>query len=98
MNFWEDSVFVTSVLAWFTTQIIKVILTLITKKRLDFRRLVGSGGMPSSHAAFVTSLSAAVGMERGVGSIEFSILRFLRLWLCMMRQACAAPQGSRQKY
>ena len=73
MNFWEESILVTSILSWFTAQVIKVLLTLIEKKRLDFRRLVGSGGMPSSHAAFVTSLAAAVGLEKGFSGAEFAI-------------------------
>lgn len=73
MIFWEKSILVTSILSWFTAQVIKVLLTLIKKKKFDFTRLVGSGGMPSSHAAFVTSLATAVGLERGFGGVEFAI-------------------------
>lgn len=73
MDFWAESVLVTSILSWFTAQVLKVILTLIEKRKLDFRRLVGSGGMPSSHAAFVTSLSAAVGLQRGFSSTDFAV-------------------------
>lgn len=79
MNFWAESVLITSVLAWFTAQVLKVILTLIEKKKLDFRRLVGSGGMPSSHAAFVTSLAVAVGLEKGFSGVEFAICTVLAL-------------------
>lgn len=73
MNFWVESVLVTSILAWFTAQVLKVILTLIEKRKLDFRRFVGSGGMPSSHAAFVTSLATAVGIQKGFSDIDFAI-------------------------
>lgn len=73
MNFWEESVLVTSILAWFTAQVIKVLLSLLENKKFDFRRLVGSGGMPSSHSAFVTSLAAAVGLEKGFSGVEFAI-------------------------
>ena len=73
MSFWTDSILITSILSWFTAQVIKVLLTLIEKRRLDFRRLVGAGGMPSSHAAFVTSLTTAVGLEKGFSSVEFAI-------------------------
>ncbi len=73
MDFWAESVLVTAILSWFTAQVIKVILTLIEKKKLDFRRFVGSGGMPSSHAAFVTSLAAAVGLQKGFSGVEFAI-------------------------
>ena len=73
MNFWSESVLVTSVMAWFIAQVIKVITSLIQNKRFDFRRFVGSGGMPSSHAAFVTSLATAVGLERGFSGTDFAI-------------------------
>ncbi|MBR4720353.1 MAG: divergent PAP2 family protein [Clostridia bacterium] len=73
MDFWAESVLVTSILSWFTAQVLKVIFTLIEKKRLDFRRFVGSGGMPSSHSAFVTSLATAVGLQNGFSSTDFAI-------------------------
>lgn len=73
MNFWAESVLVTSVIAWFTAQVIKVITSLIQDKRFDFRRLVGSGGMPSSHASFVTSLAVSVGIIEGFSSTDFAI-------------------------
>lgn len=73
MNFWAESVLVTSVIAWFTAQVIKVITSLIQNKKFDFRRLVGSGGMPSSHASFVTSLAASVGIIEGFSSTDFAV-------------------------
>ncbi len=79
MNFWSESVLVTSILSWFAAQVIKVFLSVIQDKRFDFRRLVGSGGMPSSHASFVTSLAAAVGIETGFGGTEFAICAVLAL-------------------
>ena len=73
MDFWKDGVLVTSILSWFSAQVLKVIFTLIEKKKLDFRRFVGSGGMPSSHSAFVTSLATAVGLQNGFSSTDFAI-------------------------
>ena len=63
----------TSVLAWFLAQIIKVIIGLLTTKQFDFTRLFGSGGMPSSHAAFTVSLATAVGLEAGFNSRIFAV-------------------------
>ena len=63
----------TAVLAWFIAQLLKVIFVLIQQKRIDFSRFVGSGGMPSSHAAFVVSLMTAVGKARGFESVEFAM-------------------------
>ena len=73
MNFWTENILVTSVLSWFLAQVLKVLFTLIQNKKLDFRRFVGSGGMPSSHAAFVTSLATAVGLKSGFENTEFAI-------------------------
>lgn len=54
-------------------QIIKFFFHLIVKRQADLRLFTTTGGMPSSHAAGVMSLSTAVGLIRGFSSIEFSI-------------------------
>ncbi len=61
------------ILAWAITQIMKVILVLLQERRIDFRRFVGSGGMPSSHSAFVVSLAVVVGRINGFESSLFGI-------------------------
>ena len=79
MEFWRESALVTSILSWFIAQLIKVIHTIIKSRKLDFRRFVGSGGMPSSHSSFVTSLATAVGIENGFLSSEFAIATVMSL-------------------
>ena len=59
-----------SIFACFLAQLIKVFTG---EKRIDFSRIFMSGGMPSSHSSFVTSLSTLVGMNRGFDSVEFAI-------------------------
>lgn len=54
-----------SIYAWFIAQILKVVFVLISEKKLDFSRLIGSGGMPSSHSALVTAMSTSVGLKTG---------------------------------
>ncbi|HHW14191.1 MAG TPA: divergent PAP2 family protein, partial [Firmicutes bacterium] len=54
-----------ALVAWLLAQSLKVFHTLITERRLNFRRFVGAGGMPSSHSAFVTSLATGVGLHTG---------------------------------
>ena len=76
---WKDNVVVTCIAAWFIAQLLKVIITLVKDKKIDFRRFVGSGGFPSSHAAFVTSLATAVGLINGFGGSEFAISAVLAL-------------------
>ena len=70
---WSNSVLQTAVIGWAAAQILKVILTLIVYKKLDFTRITGSGGMPSSHSSFVVSLAMAVGFTEGFGSAAFAI-------------------------
>lgn len=83
MNFFIDisknKVMGIVVLAWAVAQILKVIIALIEEKRIDFTRLVGSGGMPSSHSSFVTSLATAVGRIKGFESVDFAITAVLAL-------------------
>lgn len=79
MNFWTDSVLVTCILSWFIAQFIKVVTVLVKSKRIDFRRFIGSGGMPSSHSSFVTSLAASVAITDGFSSTSFAISVVLAL-------------------
>ena len=79
MDFWKENVIVTCLLSWFTAQFIKVILTLIKDRKIDFRRFVGAGGFPSSHAALVTSLATSVGLIDGFSGTGFAITVVLAL-------------------
>lgn len=69
----------TTILAWFIAQLLKVIDVFISEKKFDFNRFVGSGGMPSSHSAFVTSLATMVGIDQGFDSSGFAICFVLAL-------------------
>jgi len=60
-------------LVWVIAQTIKVILGVITERRFNFRWFIGSGGMPSSHAAGVSALSALCGLCAGFDSIVFAL-------------------------
>ena len=75
MNFFSqifsNKVLGISMFACFLAQFIKIFTG--KEKRIDFSRIAMSGGMPSSHSSFVTSLSTLVGMDRGFDSVEFAI-------------------------
>lgn len=73
LEIFSNKILITSVLAWFIAQTIKVVHTLIRDKRVDFTRMFGSGGMPSSHASFTVSLATAIGMEMGFSGVEFAL-------------------------
>ena len=78
-EFLSSSVFITSIIAWFIAQFLKVIFVLIKDRKFDLERFIGSGGMPSAHSAFVVSLSIAVGITEGFGSAVFSVSMVLAL-------------------
>ena len=54
-------------------QTIKIVLGAVRLRRFDFRWLIGTGGMPSTHAAGVTALSTAIGLQEGFNSALFAI-------------------------
>ena len=69
----------TGALAWVTSQVIKTILHLIINKKIVWERLVGDGGMPSSHSATVTSVALAAGFNAGWDSAIFAVSVFLAI-------------------
>jgi hypothetical protein len=51
----------------------KVVLTLIIDKRFNLYRMIGSGGMPSSHSSLVMGISTAVGIKVGWESPLYAV-------------------------
>ncbi len=63
----------TTLSAWMIAQTIKVVIGVFRLKKFDFRLFIGSGGMPSSHAAGATCLATSVGLECGFDSAYFAL-------------------------
>jgi len=66
-------------LTWLGIQIFKVITDLIKTRRFNFKRIMGAGGMPSSHSAVVTSLATMIGKNQGVNTPIFGIAMIFAL-------------------
>ena len=66
----NNRIFMASVSGWLVAQILKTIIHMWFNHKFVAERLVGSGGMPSSHSATVCALAAAAGMEYGGGSFQ----------------------------
>jgi len=66
-----------SIVACFLAQFIKIFTG--KTKRIELTRVLTSGGMPSSHSSFVTSLATVVGLEKGFNSTDFAITAVLAL-------------------
>lgn len=83
MDFFRDLfsniIFVSAAWGWLFAQILKTIIHIILTKRFVAERLVGDGGMPSSHSATVSALSTAAYLNYGAGSYEFAIALILAL-------------------
>lgn len=73
VEFSRNYIFGTTVAAWVIAQSIKVVLGVFREKRFNFRWFVGTGGMPSSHAAGVSALSTSIGVSYGFDSAIFAV-------------------------
>ena len=61
------------IVSWMTAQLIKSVIFLCRNKRIDFKTLSGSGGMPSAHSALVRSVAVGTAHEYGFASPYFSL-------------------------
>jgi acid phosphatase family membrane protein YuiD len=68
-----NKVIVAGILGWTAAQFLKVITNGIMIKKFDLSRLIGSGGMPSSHSGFVMAVAVKTGMVAGFDSPIFAV-------------------------
>src|SRR3989344_1272573 len=55
--------------AGFGAQLLKLLILFFRHKTLSWHDLVVTGGMPSSHSAFVVSLASIIFLEEGVSTV-----------------------------
>ena len=58
---------------WFGIQMFKVLYEYFKEGKWDFKRIMGAGGMPSSHSAVVVSLATLIGKYVGLESPIFAL-------------------------
>ena len=91
MGFITNKYIYIPVLLWFGIQLFKLIYDLATTKQFNFKRIIGAGGMPSSHSAVVTSLTTLIAKSYGLNSAIFAfslIFSFVVMYdACGVRQA-----------
>ena len=73
MTFLQNKYIYIPFLLWFGIQTFKVIYDLVTTHKFNFKRIMGAGGMPSSHSAVVVGLATLIGKYQGVGSPIFAV-------------------------
>ncbi|MEG1848501.1 MAG: divergent PAP2 family protein [Lachnospiraceae bacterium] len=69
----HNKILIAAVIGWAVAQILKTIIYVCLNREFVAERLIGSGGMPSSHSATVCALATATGIQYGGGSFEFAI-------------------------
>lgn len=61
------------ILVWVGIQTFKVIWDLIVTNKFNFKRILGAGGMPSSHSAVAMSIATMIGKKEGIQSPIFAL-------------------------
>lgn len=61
------------ILVWFFIQLFKFLYDLITTKKINFKRILQAGGMPSSHSGVVVCLTTMIGKTVGINSPLFAV-------------------------
>ena len=72
-NLFQNKYIYIPVLVWFCIQLYKLIYDLITTKKFNFKRILGAGGMPSSHSAIVMTIAMMIGKDQGFDSSVFAL-------------------------
>ncbi|UOO38308.1 divergent PAP2 family protein [Oscillospiraceae bacterium CM] len=73
----RNAIIINGSIAWVSAQVLKTLIHAVVNKKLDLPRLVGDGGMPSSHSATVTAVAATCALNYGLSSYQFGISAML---------------------
>ncbi|KAL2631658.1 hypothetical protein R1flu_016344 [Riccia fluitans] len=65
--------FMSGLIAWAIAQVMKVFTYYFVVRKWDFRMVMGSGGMPSSHSALCFALTTSVALVHGVADALFPV-------------------------
>ncbi|KAK4780747.1 hypothetical protein SAY87_016853 [Trapa incisa] len=71
-SFFTNFPLLSALVAFSIAQTVKFFTAWYKERQWDFKLLIGSGGMPSSHSATVTALAAAIGFQEGFGGPLFA--------------------------
>ncbi len=90
----HNKILIVTLSAWAIAQCVKVVLGVIRERRFNFRWFIGTGGMPSSHAAGATALATSCGMTLGFDSVPFSLAAVFALVTMFDAQGVRRATGS----
>ena len=75
----NNRILLASFWAWLSAQILKTIIYVVMNKNFNPERLLGDGGMPSSHSATVMALVTATAYSFGSDTFQFAVTAILAL-------------------
>lgn len=64
---------ISSMIAMFLAQLLKFPINVLINRKFEPMIIFSNGGMPSSHSAFVSSLTVAIAIQYGIDSSFFAI-------------------------
>lgn len=92
MGFIQNKYIYVPFLLWFGIQLFKLIYDLVTTKKFNFKRIMGAGGMPSSHSAVVAGITTLIGKYEGVNTPLFALS--LTVAFVVMYDACGVRRAA----
>ena len=69
----RNRIFIATATSWVAAQALKVVIGVLRDHRFNFKWLISSGGMPSSHVAISTCLTVSIGLYYGFDSGLFAM-------------------------
>ena len=69
----SNSILWTTIAGWAIAQALKIFIGVVRKRKFDFSWFITTGGMPSSHAAGVSTLATCIGISQGFASPLFAL-------------------------
>ena len=89
-TFFSNPIILSALVSWFVSQLMKGVIALLRIRTRNLKEVLETmlwrtGGMPSSHAAVVTSMTVAVAFYEGIGSNLFAVS--LVIAMVVMRDA-----------
>ncbi|MCM3711589.1 divergent PAP2 family protein [Sporosarcina luteola] len=73
MSILQNTPLLAALFAILFAQFVKIPIHFLLTKKLDWKLMTSTGGMPSSHSAAVSALTTAIGYEVGLGSPLFAV-------------------------
>jgi acid phosphatase family membrane protein YuiD len=92
-----NHLFCVTISAWCIAQLIKVALGAIRTRKFDFKWLIGTGGMPSAHAAGASALAITAGFDYGFNSGIFALAVVFAIVTMFDAQGVRRSTGSQAK-